>query len=109
MPWVSQRDLPILLSCGPPVLALKYGHSLDPVAPLSGAVGEFTPPLFVPGEIAQFDTLAWPGLGLILAVVAMLLAAVGLWAHRRAYKPIIDAQRNAAMSGAAPVEAEASR
>jgi len=71
----------------------NYGHSLDPVAPLSGAVGEFTPPLFGPGEIAQFETLAWPGLGLILAFVAAVLTAVGLWAHRRAYKPIVDAQR----------------
>ena len=71
----------------------NYGHSLDPTAALSSAVGEFTPPLFGPGEIAQFDTLAWPGLGLILAAVAAILTAVGLWAHRRAYKPIIDAQR----------------
>jgi copper chaperone NosL len=88
----------------------NYGHSLDPVAPLSGAVGEFTPPLFGPGEIAQFDTLAWPGLGLILAVVAMVLAAVGLWAHRRAYKPIIEAQRNSEpASDADPAADEVSR
>jgi hypothetical protein len=69
----------------------NYGHSLDPAAPFSNAVGEFTPPLFGPGEIAQFDTLAWPGIGLALAVVAAALASVGLWAHRRAYKPIVEA------------------
>jgi copper chaperone NosL len=71
----------------------NYGHSLDPTAALSSAVGEFTPPLFGPGEIAQFETLAWPGLGLVLAFIAAVLTAVGLWAHRRAYKPIVDAQR----------------
>ncbi len=69
----------------------RYGHSLDPRAPLSGAVGEFTPPLFGPGKIAQFDTLAWPGIGLGLAVVAAGLATIGLITHRSAYKPLIEA------------------
>ncbi|MBC8363996.1 MAG: cytochrome C [Actinobacteria bacterium] len=67
----------------------KYGHSLDPRAPLSGAVGEFTPPIFGPGRIAQFDTFAWPGFGLLLAVVAAGLAGRGLVAHRRAYRPLM--------------------
>ncbi|MBV6509464.1 MAG: hypothetical protein JJLCMIEE_02555 [Acidimicrobiales bacterium] len=68
----------------------NYGHSLDPVAPLSSAVGEFTPPLFGPGEIAQFDTLAWPGPGLILALAAAILTGIGLWYHRKAYKPLVE-------------------
>jgi hypothetical protein len=76
----------------------KYGHSLDPRAPLSGAVGEFTPPIFGPGRIAQFDTLAWPGFGFMLAVLAAVLTARGLIAHRRAYRPLIVA--------ASPEEAE---
>jgi hypothetical protein len=70
----------------------NYGHSLDPRAPLSGAVGEFTPHLFGPSKIAQFDTNALPGPGLALAFLAAGLTAVGLWLHRRAYKPLIDAE-----------------
>lgn len=73
----------------------NYGHSLDPRAPLSGAVGEFTPPIFGPGEIAQFDTFAWPGFGFLLAIVAAVLAARGLIAHRRAYRPLILARAEA--------------
>ncbi|MFQ5522554.1 MAG: cytochrome C [Acidimicrobiia bacterium] len=69
----------------------RYGHSLDPSAPLSGAVGEFTPPVFGPARIAQFETLALPGPGLILAAVASVLVALGLWYHREAYKPLLEA------------------
>ena len=70
----------------------NYGHSLDPRAPLADAVGEFTPPIFGPGEIAQFETTAWPGIGFIMAVIASGLTAAGLWYHRKAYKPLIDAE-----------------
>ena len=66
-----------------------YGHSLDPRAPLTNAVGEFTPRLFGPGKIAQFETMAWPGLGLLLATVASVFATMGLIVHRRAYRPLI--------------------
>jgi hypothetical protein len=69
----------------------RYGHNLDSSAPFADAVGEFTPPIFGPAEIAQFDTLALPGIGLILAFVAAVIAGLGLWYHRRAYKPLVDA------------------
>ncbi len=69
-----------------------FGHHLDPAAPLAKAVGEFTPPIFGPAEIAQFDTLALPGYGLILAFIASGLVATGLYYHRRAYKPLIEAR-----------------
>jgi hypothetical protein len=72
-----------------------YGHSLDSRAPLADAVGEFTPPIFGPGEIAQFETTAWPGIGLILAVAASVLIGFGLYHHRRAYLPLVEAQREA--------------
>ena len=68
-----------------------FGHNLDPLAPLAAAVGEFTPPLFGPAEIAQFNTLALPGLGLIVALVASGLIVWSLVLHRRAYKPLVDA------------------
>ncbi len=69
-----------------------FGHHLDPAAPLAKAVGEFTPPIFGPAEIAQFDTLALPGYGLILSFIASGLVATGLYYHRRAYKPLIEAR-----------------
>ncbi|MCP5025477.1 MAG: cytochrome C [Actinomycetia bacterium] len=69
----------------------NYGHSLDPRAPLSGAVGEFTPPIFGPGKIAQFETMATPGVGFILSVVAAGVVGAGLWFHRKAYKPAEEA------------------
>lgn len=77
----------------------RYGHSLDPRAPLASAVGEFTPHLFGPSKIAQFDTLALPGPGLIMVTVAAILAAVGLWFHRKAYRPLVLAFEQAAEQG----------
>lgn len=68
----------------------RYGHNLDSSAPFADAVGEFTPPIFGAATIAQFDTLALPGWGFVLAVIASVLTAVGLWYHRRAYKPLVD-------------------
>ncbi|MDX1690276.1 MAG: cytochrome C [Acidimicrobiia bacterium] len=69
----------------------RYGHNLDSAAPFADAVGEFTPPIFGPAEIAQFDTMALPGLGLILATVAAAVTVYGLVRHRRVYKPLVDA------------------
>lgn len=105
--WVVLMVLPALLF---PVIFLadlqywlwNYGHSLDPRAPLAGAVGEFTPHLFGRSKIAQFDTLAMPGVGLILAFVASLLVAIGLWVHRKAYKPLVEAAEEAEEAKAAP-------
>jgi hypothetical protein len=73
----------------------NFGHNLDPRAPLAAAVGEFTPPIFGPAEIAQFDTFALPGPGLVLAFIASGMVAAGLWFHRKAYKPLIDAAHEA--------------
>ncbi len=93
--WVVVFTLPALLF---PIIFVadlqywlwRYGHSLDPTAPLSHAVGEFTPPVFGPARIAQFETLALPGPGFVLAVIAALLVAAGLWYHRKAYKPLLE-------------------
>lgn len=68
----------------------KFGNNLDPAAPFADAVGKFTPPVLGPAKIAQFDTLALPAVGLIVATVAAVLAAVGLWKHRQAWKPLIE-------------------
>jgi copper chaperone NosL len=96
--WVTVLVLPALLF---PVVFLadlqywlwQFGHNLDPRAPLAAAVGEFTPPIFGPAEIAQFTTFALPGPGLILAFIASVMIAVGLYLHRRAWKPLIEGER----------------
>ncbi len=94
--WVLVLALPALLFPLIFVVDLQYwlwtyGHSLDSAAPLADAVGEFTPPIFGPATIAQFETLALPGLGFILALLASGLVAAGLIYHRRAYKPLVEA------------------
>lgn len=98
--WVLLLVLPALLF---PVVFLAdlqywlydFGHNLDPLAPLAAAVGEFTPPIFGPAEIAQFETLALPGLGLILAIAGSVMVGWALVLHRRAYKPLIEAMEAA--------------
>ena len=68
----------------------RYGNNLDPRAPLSSTVSEFTPPIFGPATIANFDTLALPGPGLGIALLASILTGIGLWYHRKAYKPLVE-------------------
>ena len=48
------------------------------------------------GYIGQFKTVAVPHVGLILASLASILILVGLWYHRQAYKPLVDAHEAAA-------------
>ena len=98
--WVVLLVLPALVFPIVFMVDLQYwlwdfGHHLDPKAPLAAAVGEFTPPLFGPAKIAQFETLALPGIGFILAVIASGLIIAGLVFHRRAYKPLIEARKAA--------------
>lgn len=98
--WVVVFTAPAVLFPGIFVVDLqwwlwRYGHNLDMSAPFADAVGTFTPPVFGPAEIAQFDTLALPGLGLVLAVIASGLTMYGLVRHRRLYKPLVDTTREA--------------
>jgi hypothetical protein len=72
-----------------------YGHSIDPNSPLGGAIEPFTPPLFGVGAIGQFETVAEAGPGLWLAGLAVVVVLIGLWFHRAAYKPIVDARQRA--------------
>lgn len=69
----------------------NFGQNLDPTAPLSSSVKPFTPPVLFTGRIAQFSTTAVPGPGLWLGIAASLLILIGLYFHRRAYKPLVDA------------------
>ncbi|GIV67582.1 cytochrome C [Caldilinea sp.] len=77
----------------------NFGQNLDPTAPLSSSVKPFVPPALGVGKIAQFRTEAYPEIGLWLAFVASALILIGLYFHRRAYKPLVDAQKQAAKAG----------
>jgi hypothetical protein len=75
------------------LILYQYGHSIDPKSALGGAIKPFTPPIFGTGMIGQFGTIATPAPGLILAGMASVLILIGLWFHRKAYKPIVDARK----------------
>ena len=99
--WALLFTLPAVLF--PPFFLLDlyywlnhFGQHLDKAAPLSSAIKPFTPPVLGKGVIGQFSTVAFPGLGLVLASIASVLTLAGLWFHRRAYKPLVDHE------GAAP-------
>ena len=95
--WAAFLSLPALLF---PAFFLgdlaywlrNFGTNLDPKAPLSSSIKPFVPPVLGRGYVGQFSTDAYPGPGLILAFVASALILAGLVAHRRAYKPLVDAQ-----------------
>jgi len=96
--WAALLALPALLF---PVIFLldlqfwlaNFGTNLDPTAALSSSVKPFVPKVLGEGLIAQFKTVAKPGVGLWLAMLASLLILIGLYFHRRAYKPLVDAAK----------------
>ncbi|HEY7120909.1 MAG TPA: hypothetical protein VH475_30270 [Tepidisphaeraceae bacterium] len=95
--WAALLALPAVLF---PVFFLvdlhywmsRFGHELNPHAPLSTSIKPFTPPILGTGKVGQFATVASAGPGLVLATAAALLVLVGLYLHRRAYKPLVDAR-----------------
>lgn len=97
--WAAVLALPVL---GFPIVFIAdlwwilyvYGHSIDPESALGGAIAPFTPPILGPGAVGQFGTVAQFELGFYLALAALLVVLVGLWFHRAAYKPIVDARKN---------------
>ncbi len=66
----------------------RFGTHLDPSAPLK--IPPFVPKILGVGHIGQFRTLATPGPGLVVAVAASLLVAIGLYHHRRAYRSLVE-------------------
>ena len=75
-----------------------FSQNLDPKAPLSGAIKPFVPPILGEGRVGQFRTIAQFGSGFYLAMLASVLILVGLYFHRRAYKPLVDQMRQASES-----------
>ena len=93
--WAALIALPAILYPGIFLADLYYwlhrfGNELDPTAAMSNAVEPFTPPLLGRGVIGQFETHARMGVGLQLAILCSGLVVVGLWLHRRAYKPLTE-------------------
>jgi hypothetical protein len=95
--WVVLFVLPAILM---PILFLvdlqywlrDFGLNLDETAALSSAIDPFVPLVLGRGVIAQFETIARPGTGWWLALGAAILCIVGLYYHRKAYKPLVDAR-----------------
>jgi copper chaperone NosL len=59
------------------------GHSLDPKAPLSSSIHEFTPRMLGTGRIGQFSTKASFEVGFYLSVVAAVIVLIAtLWARK---------------------------
>jgi len=77
----------------------NFGMNLDPNAALSSSIKPFIPPVLWKGTIAQFSTVPRLLTGFWLAVTASGLILVGLFFHRRAYKPLVDAQVDDAVAG----------
>jgi hypothetical protein len=104
--WAGLLSLPVVLY---PAIFLadlyfwlyRFGHDLDPKAPLSTSIKPFTPAILGEGRVGQFSTTASLEAGFLLAVAAALVVLVGLYLHRRAYKPLVDARRQARQATAA--------
>lgn len=96
--WAGVLALPVL---GFPIIFIadlwwilyRYGHSIDPTSALGGAIDPFTPPILGRGLVGQFGTIASFEIGFYLALAAVAFVLAGLWYHRAAYKPIVDARK----------------
>ena len=96
--WAALFALPVIAY---PVVFLadlfywlySFGHNLDPAAPLSSSIKPFTPTLLGTGIVGQFKTTAMVDTGFYLAIVASGVILIGLWLHRAAYKPLMDAEK----------------
>lgn len=104
--WAALFAIPAIVF--PPVFLLDlyfwlnhFGQNLDPTAALSNAIDPFTPPVLGTGLIGQFETHASMGPGLQLACVASVLTIIGLLLHRRAYRPLVQAEQLARAGAAA--------
>lgn len=85
-PFVFLLDLHLWMS--------HFGQNLDPNAPLSNSIDPFVPPVLGTGNVGQFKTVAWPGVGLILSAIASVVILIALYFHRRAYLPLVrEAQK----------------
>lgn len=95
--WAALLALPAVLY---PIIFLAdlfywlytFGHTLDPKAALSSSIKAFTPTILGPGLVGQFKTVASLEPGFWLAAAGSLVILLGLYFHRRAYKPLVEAR-----------------
>jgi len=85
-----------------------YGHSIDPTSALGGAIEPFTPPILGVGKVGQFGTVAQFEIGFYLTIAAVFAVLLGLWFHRAAYKPIVDARKRVKSSRSSVVSGQSS-
>jgi hypothetical protein len=97
-PFVFIADLWLIL--------YRYGHSIDPESALGGAIEPFTPPILGVGKVGQFGTVAQFEIGFYLAIAAVFAVLLGLWFHRAAYKPIVDARKRVKSSRSSVVSGQ---
>jgi hypothetical protein len=71
----------------------NFGRNLDDTAPLSNIIEPFVPQIIGSGVVAQFKTEAVWDSGLWMAFGASFLIVLGIFFHRRAYKPLLDEAR----------------
>lgn len=83
----------------PVLLALHFWPQPRPQGPLSSSIKPFTPAVLGLGKVGQFRTTASVTTGWWLAALASLVLIVALYFHRRAYKPLRDAERAARLAG----------
>lgn len=70
----------------------NFGMNLNPHAPLSNAVKPFVPPLIGEGLVGQFKTIASWEIGLFLSFASSILIIIGLYYHRKVYKPLMETE-----------------
>lgn len=97
--WAALLALPALLLPAFFLIDLQFwlanfGLNLDPNAALSSSVEPFVPPVLWTGTIAQFSTVPRLLSGFWLSLWASGLILVGLFFHRRAYKPLVEAKQS---------------
>jgi hypothetical protein len=101
--WAALLALPAVLYPFVFMLDMYYwlrtfGQNLDPTAALSNYIEPFIPTVLGEGLIGQFKTVASFGPGFYLAILASILILVGLYFQRKAYKPLVDAAKDAPVS-----------
>jgi hypothetical protein len=84
----------------------RYGHAIDPNSPLGKAIDPFMPPLIGAGKVGQFSTVARLEIGWWVACVAVVVVLIGLWYHRAAYRPIVEARRRLAAASPSNINRE---
>jgi hypothetical protein len=72
-----------------------FGQNLDPSAALSSSVEPFTQPIVGSKAVANFVSTGILDVGFYLACLAAVFVIIGLYFHRKIYKPMITLPQDA--------------